>query len=83
MRNLILGCVFVHVTLKYTYVCAHLYSGIYSGDNDDPDRILGGLVSDELAIVLMTESPQPPSFLSNLLVVLPAPTNDAGSMAVS
>ena len=52
-----------------------------SGDNDDLDRILEGPVSDELAIVAMTESPQQFGCSQNLLGVLPAPTNDAGSTA--
>ena len=52
-----------------------------SGDDNDLDHILGGPVSDELVTVVMTESPQQPGCLQNLLGVLPAPTNDAGRMA--
>ena len=48
-----------------------------SGDDDDLDHILGGPVFDEL--VAMTESPEQPGFSRNLLGVVPAPTNNAGS----
>ena len=70
---------FAHVSLKCT--CAHLYGCMSSGDDDDLDCILGGPVSDELVIVAMTESPQQPGCLQNLLGVLLASTNDAGSTA--
>ena len=49
-----------------------------SGDGDDVDRILKGLVSNK--IVAMMESPQlQPGCLRNLLNVEPAPTNNTGS----
>ena len=61
-------------------VCAFVYSSyMSSGDDDDLDRILERPVSDELVIVAMTELPQQPDCLQNLLGVLPASTNDAGS----
>ena len=51
-----------------------------SGDDDHLDRILEGLVSDEL-VVMMQSSPQQPSCLQHLLGVVLAPTNNPGSMA--
>ena len=57
-------------------VCACIYeiSHKSSGHDDHLDHILGGTVSDEL--VEMTESP---GCSQNLLGIMPAPMNDAGS----
>ena len=52
-----------------------------SGDSDDLDRILEVPLSNELVIVMMTESPQQPGCSQNLLGVVLARTNDAGGMA--
>ena len=46
---------------------------------DDLDCILGGVESDKLEA--MMESPQQPGCLQDLLGIIPAPINEAGSMA--
>ena len=53
---------------------------ISNQDNEDLDRIVGGPVSDEL-VAMTKSSPQQPGCSQNLLGVVPAPTNDAGSSA--
>ena len=78
-RNLILA----YICTRDLEMCAHLYSCVSSGDNDDLDRILERLVSDGIVIVAKIELPQQPGCLQNLLCVLPAPTNDAGSSSTA
>ena len=73
-RNLIWG--YVCACDLEIYVCAWAFVWLH-----DLNRILQGPVSDDLVIVAMTESPQQSGCLQNLLGVLPAPTNDAGSTA--
>ena len=48
-----------------------------SGDDNDLDHTLAGLMSNEL--VATTESPQQSGCLKNLLGVVPTPPNNAGS----
>ena len=55
-RNLIKCYIFGRDVIKYTCVRMYEISCMFSGDDDDLDRILGGPVSYE--VVAITKSPQ-------------------------
>ena len=69
-----------HIFYRTTAASQRMSHNVYKKESvDDLDCILGEVVSDELEP--MTESPQQRGCLQDLLDVIPAPTNDAGSMA--